>query len=151
MDITGMADNDFTGIAEVDKILKGAPFSTLGMYELYRSSVYTQSNEPQYSWAELEDRLTERSQMDSRRVKLQLYRYENSEYDDVVTRFKEKMQRSDLGISVGLHDDNKVTVCIVKEGTMSLGSLKVIEEIPKGFIFSNCCLLYTSPSPRDRG
>ena len=137
MDITGMADNDFTGIAEVDKILKGSPFSTLGIYELYRSSVYTQSNEPQYSWAELEDRLTERSQMDSRRVKLQLYRYENSEYDDVVTMIKEKMQRNDLGISVGLHDDNKVTVCIVKMGTVSLGSLKVNEENPKGFIFSN--------------
>ena len=107
------------------------------MYELYRSSVHTQFNTPQYSWADLEDRLTEKSQMDSRRVKLQLYRYENSEYDDVVTRFKEKMQRSDLGISVGLHDDNKVTVCIVKEGSSNLSDFKVNEEIPKSFIFSN--------------
>jgi hypothetical protein len=115
----------------------GTPFSTLGVYEFYQRDVYTHSNTPECKWEDVENRLTEKQQMDSRRCKLQLYRYENAEYDDVVSTLKEKMQRSDLGITVGLHEDNKTTVFIVKEGTRGLGDLEVGGEIPKGFIFSN--------------
>ena len=55
---------------------------------------------------------------------------------------------------IQLGDDVTFTITVINQGTLDAGTFEVTDFLPPGFVLNDpawTCLLYTSPSPRDRG